>query len=215
MTLWLHMTAGRGPAECCVAVAGVVSRLLEEAKREGLRVDVIEACAGPVPSSLSSALLSLEGEGAERFASSWEGTVCWNAKSPLRPGHKRKNWFIGVSVLAPPREDTDFELRDVEMSALRAGGPGGQHVNKTASAVRVVHRPSGLSTVAREERSQHRNRALALARLRALLDEKKRIGDRESERDRWRRHDGLERGSAVRTFEGARFSSRPPRSGSG
>lgn len=206
MTLWLQMTAGRGPAECCLAVAGLVPRLLAEAEAEGLHADVLEACPGPVPRSLASALVSLTGEGAERFASTWEGTVCWIAKSPLRPQHKRKNWFVSVSLLLAAADGAAFDARDVEITTLRAGGPGGQHVNKTASAVRVVHRATGLSTVAREERSQHRNRALALARLRSMLDDMRQDEVRQSERERWRRHDALERGQAVRTYTGERFS---------
>lgn len=204
-TVWLHVTSGRGPAECCLAVAGLVPRLLEEAEEAGLSAVVLEAIPGPRPGTLSSALVSLEGEGREAFSSSWAGTICWNARSPFRPQHKRKNWFVAVSVLSQPSEGGGLDLRDVDVTAMRAGGPGGQHVNKTESAVRVVHRPTGLSVTAREERSQHRNRELALARLRALLDDERREEARGRERERWRQHDALERGRAARTYEGERF----------
>jgi peptide chain release factor len=91
---------------------------------------------------------------------------------------------------------------------FRAGGPGGQHQNKTESAVRAVHMPTGLAVVAREGRSQHRNRAVAIERLAALLalrGELAAITDRQIVQSR---HDLLERGRPVRTFKGKPLQSR-------
>jgi peptide chain release factor len=100
----------------------------------------------------------------------WIGAIQWVAQCPLRPHHKRKNWFIGVFELpALPDVPKALAAHDVRFEAFRAGGPGGQHQNKTESAVRATHIASGLSVVAREERSQHRNKALALERIAALL----------------------------------------------
>jgi peptide chain release factor len=125
--------------------------------------------------------------------------VQWTARSPFRPTHKRKNWFVGIDVLEPV-DETHFDLKEVRWETMRAGGPGGQHVNRTESAVRVTHLPTGAQAMAMEERSQHRNRKLALARLAKKLAEvnSKRIGDAREER--WRAHQGLERGNPVRTF---------------
>jgi peptide chain release factor len=83
---------------------------------------------------------------------------------------------------------------------MRASGPGGQHVNRTESAVRVTHLPTGVQASAMEERSQHRNRKLALARLVQRLKEldEDRIG--ESRKEGWRKHRELERGNPVRIF---------------
>ncbi len=73
----------------------------------------------------------------------------------------------------PPIPDSDEELlAQCRVETFRAGGPGGQHQNTTDSAVRLVHRPTGIRVVARDERSQHRNRAIALARLRERLVER-------------------------------------------
>ena len=74
----------------------------------------------------------------------------------------------------PVPDDDEALLAECEVETFRAGGPGGQHQNKTESAVRLTHRPSGIRVTAREERSQHRNRALALARLRERLHERNR-----------------------------------------
>jgi peptide chain release factor len=91
---------------------------------------------------------------------------------------------------------------------MRSSGPGGQHVNRTESAVRITHVPTGIVAVAREERSQHRNRSLALARLAAALTGREREADRAAERERWSRHDALERGNPIRVYVGERFKRR-------
>jgi protein subunit release factor A len=74
---------------------------------------------------------------------------------------------------APPLDD-DALLAECDVETFRAGGPGGQHQNKTESAVRLTHRPTGVTVTARDSRSQHRNRAIALERLRAELEERAR-----------------------------------------
>ena len=73
--------------------------------------------------------------------------------------------------LIPIPDDDDALLAECRVETFRAGGPGGQHQNRTESGVRLVHLPTGVRVVARDERSQHRNRALALSRLRARLEE--------------------------------------------
>ena len=74
----------------------------------------------------------------------------------------------------PDRPDDDALLAECRIETFRAGGPGGQHQNKTESGVRLTHLPTGITVTARESRSQHRNRQIALARLRAALEERAR-----------------------------------------
>jgi peptide chain release factor len=204
----LLLTSGRGPAECRIALARTLDALACEAEAAGLDLDVAQ---GPDTdgNGPASAIALLEGEGAEAFAATWVGSILWVAQSPLRPHHKRKNWFIGVFRLAPRAiEQPGLDPASVRFEAFSAGGPGGQHQNKTASAIRAVHRPTGLAVVARDGRSQHRNKAMALERLGALL----RLGDELAALSDGRQvragHDRLERGRPIRTFEGKAFRPR-------
>lgn len=203
----LSITSGRGPAECRIALAKALDVMAAEAEAAGLSCDIAK---GPAPDAHgpSSAVAVIAGVGADAFARHWIGSVLWVTQSPVRPHHRRKNWFIGI-VMLPDRDcgaATDFvQEADFRFETFRAGGAGGQHQNKTESAVRAVHAPSGTSVVAREERSQHRNKAVAVRRLRALLAAREEL-IREAEKSlRQAQHDCLERGRPVRRFVGAAF----------
>jgi peptide chain release factor len=192
----LCVTAGRGPAECRAAVAEAVAVLAAEAEQIGLSVATEANPDGGRP----SVMVSVAGEAAAGFLRGWEGTVKVVARSALRPGHPRKNWFVAVHRVTEPVTAPELDPADLVYETMRAGGPGGQHQNRTESAVRVTHRPSGASAVARDERSQHRNRELALVRLKAVL-----AGVHARERDRQAFRDWLvritvERGNPVRTL---------------
>jgi peptide chain release factor len=200
---WLLITAGRGPGECQIAVRGVAAAFADEAHAAGVEAELLET--EEAPHGLMSALFSVRGAGAVSFARSWQGSVRWTCSSPLRKGWGRKNWFVGVSVLEPPPPAATLRESDLRFEAYRASGPGGQHVNKTNSAVRVTHLPTGLVATAQEERSQYRNKVLALARLTAAIAARGKRAEAASERDRWSRHDQLERGNEVRAYEGDRF----------
>lgn len=201
---WLQISSGRGPEECCLAVALLVPRIREEAKARSVAVRMLEAVPGPRPRTFRSVLLALEGSSSEEFARQWEGTVQWIGKSPFRPHHKRKNWFVRVSALNPP-ESLCHSEKDVRFERMRASGPGGQHVNKNETAVRVTHTPTGLSATAQEERSQHLNRKLALGRLAELLLQAEAEHMLGKQRERWDRHNRIERGNPIRVYEGETF----------
>lgn len=205
MPVRLHLTSGRGPAECRMAVAHTLDRMRAEAEATGVEIDIAEEASddrhGP-----PSALILIYGDAAEDFAQRWTGSILWINKSPVRPNHKRKNWFIGCQEIDPPAAADDaIDAADVRIEAFRAGGPGGQHQNKTESAVRAIHRPTGLTVVVRENRSQHRNRAIALQRLADLLKTNHAVtaaGDRARLQAA---HAELERGRPKRTFRGDKF----------
>lgn len=201
----LLVTSGRGPAECRIAVRGVLQALARDAHERGLSVDIVESLDpdghGPV-----SAVAVLHGDGAEAYAETWLGSVQWIAASPVRPHHKRKNWFVGIARLpVPTTVAPSLDARDVRFETFRAGGPGGQHQNKTESAVRATHAPTGLSVTAREERSQHRNKALALDRLAKLVAAGGELAALAERQTAQTAHDALERGRPVRRFKGRTF----------
>jgi peptide chain release factor len=197
----LHLSAGQGPHECEWVVARLVEAFVREAAAEGLTAEPIEPVAGPCP----SALLRVAGTGADGFAAARCGTIRWIGTSPFRPLHKRRNWFVGVHRLAVADAITGLDDRDIRYEAMRAQGPGGQHVNKTDSAVRATHLPTGLTTVSQDQRSQFANKKIARLKL-GLMIERQRDQRLASDRtDAWQRNQELERGNAVRTYEGPRF----------
>jgi peptide chain release factor len=199
--VWMQLTAGQGPAECSWAVMRVLEEIQKDALRASLACKVIEVEPGPEGGTAQSVLISVAGEamGLASFAGSWNGTVQWIERSVFRPEHKRKNWFVGISVIEQV-DETRVRPLELRWETMRASGPGGQHVNRTESAVRVTHVPTGLQAVAMEERSQHRNRRLALARLLQKVDEmdSRKLG--EARRERWRSHQELQRGGPVRVL---------------
>ncbi len=205
MIQWLQVTSGRGPAECCWVVAQVVQCIVEDAASAGLRAKVLEAEPGDESATLKSALIAVEGDSVVDFLRGWEGVVQWIGTSPFRPHHNRKNWFVGVSGLELPEESAEWSERDLRIERMRASGPGGQHVNKTETAVRITHLPTGLIATAQEERSQHLNRKLAMARLFKLLQEREQNAEDQSRQERWLQHNELERGNPIRVYRGKDF----------
>jgi peptide chain release factor len=197
---WCQITAGKGPAECAWAVTKVLEVFLAEAREAGIEAKTIELEPGPEDGTCQSALVALcGGPKLAAFVNGWRGTVQWIARSPFRPEHRRRNWFAGIDELKPV-EESRFDANDVRWETMRASGPGGQHVNRTESAVRVTHLPTGIQATAAEERSQHRNRKLALARLARKIADREAAQRGEAREKRWRAHQELERGNPVRVF---------------
>jgi peptide chain release factor len=207
----LQLTANTGPEECCLAVRKALVQLLSDCEAAGVRVELLARVNSEVRGNLRSVLLALEGEGAAAVARRWSGSLLWISASPYRPRHGRKNWFIGGAVFDAGDAGGaagEFDDAEVRYEAVRASGPGGQHVNKTDSAVRATHLPSGLSVKVQTERSQHANKRLARALLAHKLATLTEEAADAARRQRWRQHQGVERGNAVRTFVGERFVER-------
>ena len=197
---YLQITSGRGPVECCRVVALVLERILKQAQTRKLKVEIVEKEAGPANRTLLSAVIALEGAGCDTLVEEWEGTVLWIARSPYRIHHRRKNWFVGVQtfLLSESREATENEIR---YETLRASGPSGQHVNKTESAVRAVHIPSGISVVASDQRSQWQNKKLATERLLVKLTAWNVEQAMIQAQANWSNHNSLQRGNPVKVIQ--------------
>ena len=202
-TIWLTISAGSGPEECAHAAALTLQALCKEIEtQQKITVRIIETEPSRKKGNFRSVLIALEGEAVQAFADSWTGIIQWILQSAYRPHHKRKNWFVSVKPFAEPKPGELFSLSDVRFETAKAAGPGGQHVNKTETAVRAVHIPTGKSVVAREERSQLMNKKLAIARL-ALFFEKEQTDKAEEAKAELRHsHWELERGNPIRVYDG-------------
>lgn len=199
--IYLQISTAQGPAECRMFARFVFGRLLAEAQVEHIRAEIFSETADK--HGILSATLKLDGSRAENLAERWEGTLQWICTSPVRPKHPRKNWYIGVFRL-PEMPEMPSE-NGIIFQTCRAGGKGGQHVNKTESAVRAVHQASGISVRVESERSQHANKKAALVLLAQKLAE-----HHAGQTDGYARaqHSQLyqvERGNPKRTFAGADF----------
>ena len=208
--IWLQITANTGPSECCLAVKKALVVLSAEAVKAGVEVSVAEQLEGPVSGTFRSVLLELNDHGdgnvAQAFARRWCGSLLWVCESPYRKLVKRKNWFLHGAAFAPPL--APGESGEIRYEATRASGPGGQHVNKTDSAIRATHVASGLSVKVQTERSQHANRRLAgqlLASKLATLAQAEADGQKPARR---MGHLQAERGNAARVFVGSGFVER-------
>jgi len=196
----LLVTAGRGPRECQLVVTRLADILVEEATATGLTVTRDDEVAGSVADGARSIELVVVGPAAAVWASQVTGTVCWVAPSPLRPHHRRHNWFVDVtpavgrSELAPAEPNP----RQVTVEAIRAGGPGGQRRNKVATGVRATCGATGRVVVATNERSFVANKRAALERLAALDAADIDAGRAAADHDRWQQHNDTSRGGAQR-----------------
>ncbi|MGK5678176.1 peptide chain release factor-like protein [Actinoplanes sp. URMC 104] len=210
MSVHLLLSAGRGPRECTWALAELVRRLETEAAAAGLRTERVATGPGN-----RSVVVRIDGQAGD-FANAWTGTLCWQAPSPYRPGHGRKNWYVTSQPCSLDVPHTVFREDDVDVVATRTGGPGGQHRNKASTAVRATHRPSGLVVVVDTERQFGLNRRIALRLLRDRLASGDAAAERAAVTARWRVHDGLVRGDPVRVERPVatasdRRGTRPPR----
>lgn len=198
MSVDLLLSAGRGPRECAWALAGLLRRLEADAARHGVTTARRETVPGDRPDTYRSVLLHLSGAGADAFAASWTGTLCWQAPSPYRTGTGRKNWYVTAKPCQVDAARATFAESDVDIVGCRTGGPGGQHRNKASTAVRATHRPSGLVVVVDTERQFGLNRRLALNLLRQRIEHGNTLAEQAVTTARWQIHDDLVRGNPTR-----------------
>jgi peptide chain release factor len=200
----VQITSGRGPAECCWVVAKVLKLFIEDLKKEGFNYEILHKVNGQENRTLSSVVVLVRGNSIDKFLKNWLGTILWIGQSPFRKFHKRKNWYIGFAEFENKNE-IEWNEKDLVFETFRSNGAGGQHVNKVESAVRAIHKPTGISVVARDSRSQFQNKKLAIERLKKLVEECN-LSDVQLDNEQKRmEHCLLERGNPVRIYKGDTF----------
>ena len=179
----------------------VLRMMMRWAERRGFKVELLEVSPGE-EAGIKSATFRAEGENAYGLYSAEKGVHRLVRLSPFDSANRRQTSFAGVEVAPVVEEAGDIEIDedDLQIDTYRASGAGGQHVNKTDSAVRITHKPSGIVVQCQNERSQSSNRATAMAMLRAkLMEAEERRRKEEIARERGEAQD-VNFGSQIRSY---------------
>lgn len=164
--------AGAGGTEAQDWVEILLRMYVRWAERRGYRVKVVDLLSGE-EAGLKYVTFTVEGSYAYGYLKSEKGIHRLVRISPFDASGRRHTSFASVSVIPEIEEDIEIEIRpeDLKIETMRASGHGGQHVNKTETAVRITHLPTGIVVSCQNERSQHLNKATALKILKARLYE--------------------------------------------
>jgi peptide chain release factor 2 len=197
----VSVNAGAGGTDAQDWTEMVLRMEMRWAESRGFQVELLEASAGE-EAGIKSATFRAAGENAYGLFGAERGVHRLVRLSPFDSAHRRQTSFAGVEVAPVVEESGEIEILDddLQVDTYRASGAGGQHVNKTDSAVRITHRPSGIVVQCQNERSQSSNRATAMAMLRAkLLERQERERQAEIAREKGEAQD-VNFGSQIRSY---------------
>jgi peptide chain release factor 2 len=169
---FLDIQSGSGGTEAQDWAEMLLRMYLRWAERHGFKTELIEVSAGEV-AGIKSATIKVDGDYAFGWLRTEIGVHRLVRKSPFDSGNRRHTSFAGVFVSPEIDDDIDIDINpaDLRIDVYRASGAGGQHVNRTESAVRITHEPTGVVVQCQNDRSQHKNKATAMKQLKSKLYE--------------------------------------------
>ena len=166
----LRLNAGAGGTESCDWCSMLYRMYTRWAERKGFALEVLDYLDGD-EAGIKSVTFQINGENAYGYLKSEKGVHRLVRISPFNAQGKRQTSFVSLDVMPDIEEDVDVEIRDedIRIDTYRSSGAGGQHINKTSSAIRITHFPTGIVVTCQNERSQHMNKDKAMQMLKAKL----------------------------------------------